>query len=363
MAKVKAAYNYSYNYEGKKISFKKDEEFQLLTKSNKDWWQVRRWMEGAAQDIYVPAVYVREVEEPAPCPKEVDATYMNLDDLKMNVKQEEGNEKGGGVDVGGGVASVLKVLNKPKSRDSFKRATHTPIAKKDVDNGNKPEGNPENGVSSTINANGLNPSKPVSPTILRRFNRGGGMGLTNPPASVNTGVLAGQPKQDGTGAVSSLKRGDKLFPPQTSTKPRSKSGADTTGSVLNLESSLDARHGGGLGARAPATGPVPKGKPPPVHIKPKPQKLQRPCSYVGGDHQEIESNSKPLVSELSNILLKKKPHLSDHKQLTASRSAGIPETSSQSFDRHANQVKIRSECLVHMLALCRSSFEIGVCPL
>ena len=66
MAKVRAAYSYSYNYEGKEISFKKDEEFQLLVKSNKNWWQVRRWMDGSAQDIYVPAVYIKEVEATGP---------------------------------------------------------------------------------------------------------------------------------------------------------------------------------------------------------------------------------------------------------------------------------------------------------
>ncbi len=77
--KVKAFYNYSYNYEGKKIRFKRGDEFQLLTKSNVDWWLVRRYIDGSAQDIYVPAAYVKEVNNFPRNFNTPNLTYMNLD--------------------------------------------------------------------------------------------------------------------------------------------------------------------------------------------------------------------------------------------------------------------------------------------
>ena len=59
---IKAVYNYSYDYEGIKVAFRKGEEFQLLQKTNQEWWLVRRWKSGSAQDFYVPAVYVKEIQ-------------------------------------------------------------------------------------------------------------------------------------------------------------------------------------------------------------------------------------------------------------------------------------------------------------
>ena len=57
-------HDYSYSYKGKTVSFKKGERFQLLNKANSDWWQVRRWNQGVAEDVYVPAVYLKEVKAP-----------------------------------------------------------------------------------------------------------------------------------------------------------------------------------------------------------------------------------------------------------------------------------------------------------
>ena len=97
MAKVRAAYNYSYNYEGIEISFKKGEEFQLLTKSNQDWWQVRRSMEGFTQDIYVPAVYVKEInEEMQPAKTEDNPVYSTLSDLPTVHTEQKQSLKGMG---------------------------------------------------------------------------------------------------------------------------------------------------------------------------------------------------------------------------------------------------------------------------
>lgn len=340
MAKVKAAYNYSYNYEGKKISFKKDEQFQLLSKSNKDWWHVRRWMNDAAQDIYVPAVYVKEVEEPAPCTEDL---YMNLDELKSTLKPDgESERKGGGEE---GVGSLLRVLQNSNSRNSTKKA---PVAKKNVGGGGT-------GPSPALQTNGFNPSKPASPSP--RLNRESGS------SGNNAHVLSGNPKQDELGPLGgghSLKRGErgergeKLFPPPTSNKPRSKSHTDAfeplqnTGPSINLESSLDAgtRLGSGFGTHF--SGPL-KGKlPPPVQMKPKPQKntSRRPVSLLGpesggGGGEGMEgSSSKPLVSELSNILMKKNPYLSDHRPLAGSMSTGVMESStSHSLERYIIPVR------------------------
>lgn len=80
---MKALYSYTYDYEGSKISFKCGDEFQLLAKVNNDWWHVRRWIdEGCAQDIYIPAVYVKE--EGA---EDINPLYQNMDELKKQVEE------------------------------------------------------------------------------------------------------------------------------------------------------------------------------------------------------------------------------------------------------------------------------------
>ena len=82
MAKVKALYSYTYDYEGSKISFKCGDEFQLLAKVNNDWWHVRRWINQGSQDMYIPAVYVKEVGE-----VEENPLYQNMADLKKQVEE------------------------------------------------------------------------------------------------------------------------------------------------------------------------------------------------------------------------------------------------------------------------------------
>ena len=85
MASVKALYSYSYQYDGAEISFVQGDEFKLLSKASKEWWHVRRWREGVAQDIYVPANYVAEVEE-APVADE-NPTYENLEEVQQRQRQ------------------------------------------------------------------------------------------------------------------------------------------------------------------------------------------------------------------------------------------------------------------------------------
>lgn len=82
MARVKALYSYTYDYEGSKISFQCGDEFQLLAKVNTDWWHVRRWVDaGCAQDIYIPAVYVKEVGE------DTNPLYQNMSELKRQAEE------------------------------------------------------------------------------------------------------------------------------------------------------------------------------------------------------------------------------------------------------------------------------------
>jgi hypothetical protein len=80
MAKVKALYSYTYDYEGSKISFNCGDEFQLLAKVNNDWWHVRRWFNQCSQDIYIPAVYVKEVGD------DENPLYQNMAELKKQVE-------------------------------------------------------------------------------------------------------------------------------------------------------------------------------------------------------------------------------------------------------------------------------------
>lgn len=79
---VVAQFKYSYEYEGKMISFKKGEIFQLLNTSNKDWWQVRRWLgNGSCENLYVPANYMKIKKE------ESSPLYENMADLQDAYKK------------------------------------------------------------------------------------------------------------------------------------------------------------------------------------------------------------------------------------------------------------------------------------
>lgn len=83
---VIAQFKYEYQYEGKTISFKKGDTFQLLNTSNTDWWQVRRWLDnGTCETLYVPANYMKKVEKEAdPSSSHV---YQNMSDLQAEYKK------------------------------------------------------------------------------------------------------------------------------------------------------------------------------------------------------------------------------------------------------------------------------------
>jgi hypothetical protein len=87
---VVAQFKYSYEYEGQTISFNKGEIFQLLNMSNKDWWQVRRWLEnGTCQNFYVPANYVKL--KPPEETQDSSHIYQNIQEIKEEIKKSKDN--------------------------------------------------------------------------------------------------------------------------------------------------------------------------------------------------------------------------------------------------------------------------------
>ena len=59
---VEALYPYSYEAgDGRVISFSAGDRFTLLSKTNGDWWQVRK---GSEKPMYVPATYMKEITIP-----------------------------------------------------------------------------------------------------------------------------------------------------------------------------------------------------------------------------------------------------------------------------------------------------------
>ena len=316
MSKVRAAYNYSYNYEGMRISFKKDEEFQLLTKSNKDWWQVRRWKDGLAQDIYVPAVYVKEVNETTSSSSEPDPTYMNLGDLKKYPESIENGAMASGT-VGNKSGADPSVVPS-KRKNSLKKQT---LERKQNLLSDKLNSFDDSETSS-VKENGPSTSQPVSSEILLR--------LSNKKATPSaSGSL-----QSSQGKLGSLKRDEHLnLPPPVSTKPRSKTHGDT---APVDSTSLDT--GTRNVSQQPATGQGSNLKvkvPPPVQSKPQKGQVRRPVSCMGAanaerevmGHTPTDVSERPVVSELSNILLRKNPHLvaGEHKVLAKTMSSGSVE--------------------------------------
>ena len=90
MTSVEAQFKYSYVYEGKTISFRKGELFQLLKKVNSDWWQVKRKLDnGDTENIYVPANYMKEVDDF----ETQSHTYQNMAELKAEYLKAKGDVK------------------------------------------------------------------------------------------------------------------------------------------------------------------------------------------------------------------------------------------------------------------------------
>lgn len=353
MAKVRAAYNYSYNYEGQKISFKKDEEFQLLSKSNKDWWQVRRWMEGSAQDIYVPAVYVREVQDQASVANnEPDPTYMNLDDIKLPPKSGESNgagSKGGATSLSGsgGVGSLGNVLPIVRSKPERNSGKKNSLEKNDLGIDSSSGNSSVTESSSSVKTNGLGPA---APSVLQRLSRPSpATGISTGSATTTTGAVTTTTTPPATGGTAFTSRksfkkgGDGNPPPVASSKPRAKSNADGTQAAADAIV-IDFNRQTSTGAPGPA---VKIKVPPPILSKPKPLKAvttRRPvsCMHTGSEVEglpgggvgvsggrssplDVLEGNKPNVSQLSSLLMKKNPHLAEHKTLGKTMSSGANE--------------------------------------
>ena len=228
---VRAMFNYTYEYEGTKISFKKDEEFQLLAKSNQDWWQVRRWNgDGCAQDIYVPAVYVKEVKSEA---KKRENLYQNISDVRKQMEE-------------------LEKLEKEKSNGEPKLMP-PPVAKRTHKEANKPVD--ENVVTS--------PSRKKPPLVTKRS-------LDQAPeektSQVDLSKSAPLSVLERLNRPSSYKKPDGPGPiPATSPKPRTRS--------------IESHPQKDLPSPTPQEGEKANSKIPPPTL-PKSQKQGRPKSMV-----------------------------------------------------------------------------------
>lgn len=257
VAQVRAIYNYTYEYEGSKISFKKDDEFQLLAKSNSDWWHVRRWnKEGVAQDIYVPAVYVKEMK--AVKQKSSNPTYENLADLQIKMKKskEKADTSGNGTAAEkGGSRDQPAILTKPRRVNSKKLrdgsgdgSTSPPTTSHRQLQCNESQ---ESDSGALTKSNGVSTGDSVPASLLQKLNQ----------------------KQ-----VSASRKENIQLGPETSPKPRSKSvnEPNRTISPESVESTAEA------GTMSPTRqAGVVKGKiPPPVLPKLAKPVRDRPKSMV-----------------------------------------------------------------------------------
>uniref|UniRef100_S4RN69 Rho GTPase activating protein 15 n=1 Tax=Petromyzon marinus TaxID=7757 RepID=S4RN69_PETMA len=79
---VRAEYDYEYtNTSGRVVTIKEGEEFELVKKTNGDWWQVRRF--GERKPIYVPALYVVA----APRKLDEDSRRLARDDAQIQTSE------------------------------------------------------------------------------------------------------------------------------------------------------------------------------------------------------------------------------------------------------------------------------------
>lgn len=270
MPEVVALYKYSYVYEGKTITFKKGEKFQLLDKPNGDWWHVRRWQDSGAEDIYVPANYVKEVqEEPAVSHSPL---YENMFDVAASYKKtKEG--------IAPGEVKKDKCLPPPVRQKPTRAST-----------GEKSKGDTEKASNGHIPRQGKK---------------------TTSAESKEQASSSGIPRIGSEGEASSPKRSQKLAGlPVVADKPRSKSinkanpVADEGISNLDrvpIESVLDRLPPGTTARLLNSTGPVGGGivvgggggggggetKLPPPNVKPKPGRQQHQPPQQDGEQETV----------------------------------------------------------------------------
>ena len=314
---VKAVYNYTYVYEGTKISFKKDEEFQLLAKSNKDWWQVRRWGEdGCAHDIYVPAVYVKEVK--TEIKKKRENLYQNITDIRKQIKglstengEPEGTAKPGKIAVPPILAKPRKGVDpppqKPTLNEGFNKQTSpvmSPVRKKPLQARMSLDHLISSDKTEKTNGVDLSTSQPVSSDILLKLSR---PTYKKPEASVPP------PSSN-------------LPPPATNPKPRSRS--------VTAEAKQEADAGSGVESTPvkAQSGPVKVRLPPPVLPKSQKPVRDRPKSMVVmSPTSDSPPNSEPQVSvgaiasELESAFARQ---VSNHSTASSGEGAKRPQSAS-----------------------------------
>ncbi len=294
MATVKALYNYSYDYEGSKITFQIGEEFQLLSKANTDWWHVRRWTDGIARDIYVPAVYVKEdIKKEV----EVNPTYENVAELMKKRKAKERASKNDEIvngmdakdntpppavgpkppkDAGQDMSSPTHRVQSPKPSPKHKPKVRSPSGRKSQDAGESGEGGEGrlNGVPKPSPE--IEYAEPSLP-ILRKGNKESSpvpvpvpvLPPTTTGVPVLKGIREGWKQGYALPVVLSKPRSRSEAPPPP-TSPTSASPAPPTGPAPNHPTVATFGGTGGL----QRTGKVP----PPV--LPKVKASQRPKSMI-----------------------------------------------------------------------------------
>ena len=292
MAKVKALYSYTYEYEGTKITFTCGDEFQLLAKVNNDWWHVRRWVTDGSQDMYVPAVYVKEVgEEPNPL-------YQNMSDIKRQVeafKKKESStpppptaRKPKHDRVGSEKIKAVHRQDKPLGSDppaEHKESSVADRAKKLVENLQAkrndeefPIPRTESGGSPLVMPKRSHSSRrdegSNSPRSVHRLHESGALGP-------NMLAMTSKPRSHSINARPGEKRGEKRE--EKSASPTEMQRAESPAGVKS------------------ATTPAKTKLPPPV--LPKGGKLNRPKSMVMFSPTEGPGGENPFSSALNNKLV------------------------------------------------------------
>ena len=293
---IEALFKYSYEYDGKTISFLKGEKFSLIKKVNGDWWQAKRKHDdGRFESIYVPANYMKEVEDLTA----ESHTYQNMADLQAEYtkqkerlkrdQQQRDQQQPNHLNKGDNppVVRVSPKLSRTKSSDSTLEEKKTngnivniPVAPH-VTNPSRCITEPEYAVphSPVLKKRGSVPEDELKP-IAREWQPGYSL-----PQHVKIRSATFNDVE-----VSSLDSGSRN-PSALTTSNGSKPERH------NLKQLLNSQLGGGgrvVGTNQPKGAPAPK-------TKPKTNSLQRPKSYCVVD--EIPTQPSTFMSSAGNRLV------------------------------------------------------------
>lgn len=270
---VIAQYKYSYVYEGKTISFKKGEKFQLLSKANHDWWQVRRWNQGEADDIYVPANYMKEEEETV---KEENPLYENVEELAAKLRKERNGP-------------ALEKNLQPKNLQP------APVSQPSTGNGHIPQPAPKPSPTHKVEPEYATPNSPIT-------NRRKPSDEAPPPVSISPnpetpifkewqkGYALPSPKSrsQSVNDEQSMEKKQRA-PPPVAAKSRDHIRSADKGQKQVIEALLSRQIRGDSPSRQDSSPQGPSSLGPP-EVKPR-HKMQRPKSYVFDANEETSSNT------------------------------------------------------------------------